>query len=196
VQNALNDAGKPVKGSRIHVMGVAYKRDIDDMRESPALDVMLLLQRRGGIVSYSDPHVPPCDNHTSMTWFRVRVPASSANLGAGFDALGMALGVYLTCRFRPSAALAIRAEGRDAASIPTGSDNLIWQTAVSVAEMPRCGDAADRARNPKRHSHRQGHGIERRRAHRRRGDRRPAARVRLETAAHSGRSGAPGRPSG
>ena len=58
VQNALNDAGKPVKGSRIHVMGVAYKRDIDDMRESPALDVMLLLQRRGAVVSYSDPHVP------------------------------------------------------------------------------------------------------------------------------------------
>lgn len=58
VQNALNDAGKPVKGSRIHIMGVAYKRDIDDMRESPALDVMLLLQRRGGIVTYSDPHVP------------------------------------------------------------------------------------------------------------------------------------------
>ena len=58
VQNALNDAGKPVKGSRIHVMGVAYKRDIDDMRESPALDVMLLLKRRGAVVSYSDPHVP------------------------------------------------------------------------------------------------------------------------------------------
>src|SRR5205085_464008 len=58
VQNALNDAGKPVKGSRIHVMGVAYKRDIDDMRESPALDVILLLQQRGGILSYSDPHVP------------------------------------------------------------------------------------------------------------------------------------------
>src|SRR5579863_7984576 len=58
VQNALNDAGKPVKGSRIHVMGVAYKRDIDDMRESPALDVMMLLERRGGLVTYSDPHVP------------------------------------------------------------------------------------------------------------------------------------------
>jgi UDP-N-acetyl-D-glucosamine dehydrogenase len=58
VQNALNDAGKPVKGSKIHVMGVAYKRDIDDMRESPALDVMLLLKRRGGLVTYSDPHVP------------------------------------------------------------------------------------------------------------------------------------------
>jgi UDP-N-acetyl-D-glucosamine dehydrogenase len=58
VQNALNDAGKPVKGSRILVMGVSYKRDIEDMRESPALDVMLLLRRRGGIVSYCDPHVP------------------------------------------------------------------------------------------------------------------------------------------
>jgi UDP-N-acetyl-D-glucosamine dehydrogenase len=58
VQNALNDASKPVKGSRIHVMGVAYKRNIDDMRESPALDVMLLLLRRGAIVTYSDPHVP------------------------------------------------------------------------------------------------------------------------------------------
>ena len=58
VQNALNDAGKPVKGSRIHVMGVAYKRDIDDMRESPALDVMLLLKRRGAELAYSDPYVP------------------------------------------------------------------------------------------------------------------------------------------
>src|SRR5664280_2198452 len=58
VQNALNDAAKPVKGSKIHVMGVAYKRDIDDMRESPALDVMMLLGRRGAILTYSDPHVP------------------------------------------------------------------------------------------------------------------------------------------
>src|SRR4051794_39370016 len=58
VQNALNDAGKPVKGSHIHIMGVAYKRDIEDMRESPALDVALLLQKRGAQLSYSDPHVP------------------------------------------------------------------------------------------------------------------------------------------
>jgi UDP-N-acetyl-D-glucosamine dehydrogenase len=58
IQNALNDSGKPVKGSRIHIMGVAYKRDIDDLRESPALDVMLLLKRRGAILSYTDPHVP------------------------------------------------------------------------------------------------------------------------------------------
>jgi UDP-N-acetyl-D-glucosamine dehydrogenase len=58
VQQALNQAGKPVMGSRIHVMGVAYKRDIDDLRESPALDVMLLLQRRGGVIVYTDPYVP------------------------------------------------------------------------------------------------------------------------------------------
>ena len=58
VQQALNQAGKPVMGSRIHVMGVAYKRDIDDLRESPALDVMLLLKRRGGKIAYTDPYVP------------------------------------------------------------------------------------------------------------------------------------------
>jgi UDP-N-acetyl-D-glucosamine dehydrogenase len=58
IQNALNDAGKPVKGSHIHILGVAYKKDIEDLRESPALDVMLLLKRRGARLSYSDPHVP------------------------------------------------------------------------------------------------------------------------------------------
>jgi UDP-N-acetyl-D-glucosamine dehydrogenase len=58
VQNALNDRGKAVKGSRIHILGIAYKRDIDDVRESPALDVMHLLQKRGATITYSDPYVP------------------------------------------------------------------------------------------------------------------------------------------
>jgi UDP-N-acetyl-D-glucosamine dehydrogenase len=58
IQNALNARGKAVKGSRIHVLGVAYKRDIDDVRESPALDIIHLLQRRGAIVTYTDPYVP------------------------------------------------------------------------------------------------------------------------------------------
>jgi UDP-N-acetyl-D-glucosamine dehydrogenase len=57
VQNALNDVEKPLKGSRVHVLGVAYKRDIDDVRESPALDVIHLLGRRGARVSYTDPFV-------------------------------------------------------------------------------------------------------------------------------------------
>src|SRR6202140_3511471 len=58
VQNALNDCGKAVKGSHVHILGVAYKRDIDDVRESPALDIIHLLQQRGAKVTYSDPHVP------------------------------------------------------------------------------------------------------------------------------------------
>src|ERR1700683_3720893 len=58
IQNALNEHSKPVKGSHIHILGVAYKRDIDDVRESPALDIMLLLERRGARVTYSDPFVP------------------------------------------------------------------------------------------------------------------------------------------
>ena len=58
IQNALNDHGKPVKGSHVHVAGVAYKRNIDDMRESPALDVILLLEKRGAKITYSDPYVP------------------------------------------------------------------------------------------------------------------------------------------
>src|SRR5271157_3520554 len=69
-----------------------------------------------------------------MPWFTLRVPASSANLGPGFDALGLALEVYLTCRFRESESLRICVEGRDADQIPTGPDNLIWQTALAVAE--------------------------------------------------------------
>ncbi len=58
IQNALNDHSKPVKGSHIHILGVAYKKDIDDVRESPALDIMLLLKRRGARITFSDPHVP------------------------------------------------------------------------------------------------------------------------------------------
>jgi homoserine kinase len=68
-----------------------------------------------------------------MNWVTLKVPASSANLGPGFDALGLALGVYLECRFRQSAKLEIRVSGREAELIPTGEDNLIWQTALRVA---------------------------------------------------------------
>src|SRR6202049_480350 len=65
---------------------------------------------------------------------QARVPASSANLGPGFDALGLALGVYLTCRFERAERISIRASGRDAARISTGEENLIWQTAIAVAK--------------------------------------------------------------
>lgn len=57
VSNALNDARKPIRGSRVLVLGVAYKRDIDDVRESPALDVIRLLEERGAHVEFHDPFV-------------------------------------------------------------------------------------------------------------------------------------------
>jgi UDP-N-acetyl-D-glucosamine dehydrogenase len=58
IADALNSVQKPINGSRIHIFGVAYKRDVNDMRESPALDVLELLLKRGGNVTYTDPYVP------------------------------------------------------------------------------------------------------------------------------------------
>jgi UDP-N-acetyl-D-glucosamine dehydrogenase len=57
IQNALNDQAKPLRGSHVHVLGVAYKRDIDDPRESPALDIIHLLQKRGAKVTFTDPYI-------------------------------------------------------------------------------------------------------------------------------------------
>ena len=58
VIDALNDAGKPVKRSRVLVLGLAYKADVDDDRESPSYAIMQSLEKRGAVVSYNDPHVP------------------------------------------------------------------------------------------------------------------------------------------
>lgn len=58
VMDRLNDDGKPLKGSRVLVLGAAYKPDIDDLRESPALDVIGLLHQKGAHVNYHDPYIP------------------------------------------------------------------------------------------------------------------------------------------
>jgi UDP-N-acetyl-D-glucosamine dehydrogenase len=55
---ALNDRCKPVRGSRICLLGMAYKKDVDDPRESPGFELLDLLLQRGAIVTYSDPHIP------------------------------------------------------------------------------------------------------------------------------------------
>ncbi len=55
---ALNSVGKPMRGSRVGVLGVAYKKDVDDPRESPSFKLMELLQASGAIISYNDPHIP------------------------------------------------------------------------------------------------------------------------------------------
>jgi UDP-N-acetyl-D-glucosamine dehydrogenase len=58
VADALNDRGKPVKGSSILLLGMAYKKDVDDPRESPGFELMELLLRKGAAVTYNDPHIP------------------------------------------------------------------------------------------------------------------------------------------
>lgn len=58
VADALNDRGKPVKGSKIALLGMAYKKDVEDTRESPGLVLLDQLGRKGAVISYNDPHVP------------------------------------------------------------------------------------------------------------------------------------------
>jgi UDP-N-acetyl-D-glucosamine dehydrogenase len=64
--DALNERGKPIKGSKIVILGMAYKKDVDDSRESPGFELMELLQHKGAVVTYNDPfvpHLPPTRKH-------------------------------------------------------------------------------------------------------------------------------------
>lgn len=83
VAAALNDDAKAVKGSKILLMGIAYKKDIDDMRESPALDVIHILEARGAKVDYYDPFVPEFEwenmKMKSLSW--------SKDIAKGYDAV-------------------------------------------------------------------------------------------------------------
>jgi UDP-N-acetyl-D-glucosamine dehydrogenase len=56
--DALNARSRSIKGSRVLVLGIAYKQDVEDMRESPSVELMEILRDKGALVSYSDPHVP------------------------------------------------------------------------------------------------------------------------------------------
>ncbi len=58
ITDALNDRGKPLKGSKITLLGMAYKKDVDDPRESPGFELLELLLRKGAVVNYNDPHIP------------------------------------------------------------------------------------------------------------------------------------------
>jgi len=62
VADGLNDAGKAIKGSKVLVLGIAYKPNVDDMRESPSVELMELLEEKGALIEYSDPHVPVFPN--------------------------------------------------------------------------------------------------------------------------------------
>jgi UDP-N-acetyl-D-glucosamine dehydrogenase len=83
VADCLNEDSKPVKGSRVLVLGVAYKKDIDDLRESPAMDVIRLLQEKGAVVDYHDPFCPVIadDGHTPLRHLPMHsVPLTDAAL--------------------------------------------------------------------------------------------------------------------
>jgi len=64
VMDAFNDHGKVLRGSQVLVLGAAYKPDVDDLRESPALDVIGLLMQKGARVSYHDPYIPHLEHHS------------------------------------------------------------------------------------------------------------------------------------
>lgn len=87
VQDCLNEAGKALRGSRVLVLGLAYKANIDDMRESPSLELIELLEEKGATVSFNDPHipvVPPTREHAGFTG-RKSVP-----VGPDFDCMLLA----------------------------------------------------------------------------------------------------------
>jgi len=89
LMDGLNESGKAVKGSRILVLGIAYKKNVDDMRESPSVEIMELIEAKGGIVAYSDPHVlafPKMREHH----FNLNSEVLTAENLASFDAVVLA----------------------------------------------------------------------------------------------------------
>ena len=86
VVDALNERRKPLNGSRVLVLGIAYKKNVDDMRESPAVELMSLLAARGARVEYSDPHVPVFPRMRKYRFELESVPVSSETLSQ-YDAV-------------------------------------------------------------------------------------------------------------
>ena len=87
--DGLNNANKSLNGSRILVLGIAYKKNVDDMRESPAVEIMELIDAKGGIVAYSDPHVPVFPQMREHHFDLVSELLTAENL-RGFDAVVLA----------------------------------------------------------------------------------------------------------
>lgn len=89
LMDGLNDKGHALKGSRVLVLGIAYKKNVDDMRESPSVKIMELIEAKGGIVAYSDPHVPVFPKMREHTFNLASEPLTAENL-ASFDAVVLA----------------------------------------------------------------------------------------------------------
>jgi len=80
IADALNEQCKSIKGSKVLVLGIAYKKNIDDMRESPSVELMELLQKKGAEIAYSDPYVPIFPNMREYQFDLYSVPVTSESL--------------------------------------------------------------------------------------------------------------------
>lgn len=89
LMDGLNDAGKALKGSRVLVLGIAYKKNVDDMRESPSVEIMEMIEAKGAEVAYSDPHVPIFPTMREHHFDLRSEPLSADNLSS-FDAVILA----------------------------------------------------------------------------------------------------------
>ncbi|MFD2632115.1 nucleotide sugar dehydrogenase [Idiomarina piscisalsi] len=87
--DALNKHGKPLNGSRVLVLGISYKKNVDDMRESPSVEIMEILRDKGAIVEYSDPHVPKFPKMRAHS-FDLSSQALTAETFENFDAVVLA----------------------------------------------------------------------------------------------------------
>ncbi len=89
LMDGLNDSAKALKGSRVLVLGIAYKKNVDDMRESPSVEIMEQLEAKGCVVAYSDPHVPVFPKMREHHFELSSEPLSAKTL-ASFDAVVLA----------------------------------------------------------------------------------------------------------
>lgn len=89
VADALNDQGKAIKGSRILILGLAYKKNIDDTRESPAVEIMSLLENKGAVIAYADPHVPEFPHKRDYHFALSSTPLDTDSISS-FDCLVIA----------------------------------------------------------------------------------------------------------
>ncbi|HJZ91832.1 MAG TPA: nucleotide sugar dehydrogenase, partial [Gemmataceae bacterium] len=87
VADALNEAGKPVKGSKILLLGMAYKKNVDDPRESPAIEILDLFLKKGAEVAYNDPHIPKLPQMRHYPHLRLASQALSPEYLASRDAV-------------------------------------------------------------------------------------------------------------
>ena len=87
VASALNDRQKSLKGSRVLVLGVAYKKDVDDMRESPSLKIIELLTARGAKVDYNDPYFPEIHKLRHYNFEGMKSAPLDPKMVAGYDCI-------------------------------------------------------------------------------------------------------------